>query len=304
MRLAINIVLALTLAAVGLAQNGPVLTADTVRRLEIRLRSLFNIPPKSEMKFGPLRTSKFPGYYSVAATVVVNGREDTMEFLLSEDKTTLVKFQEFPLAYNPEAIVDLSDRPALGDAQAKLTILVFDDLECEFCAQMHKLLTRLVARYPGQIRVIYESFPLPIHSWAKHAALDLECLGRESKSGYWALIDAIHGQDREELLRLYDVARADQYLDDLTFREADLHRVSKEPLRQCMQGPGMEIVEKAIQEGEAVGVEGTPTMFVNGERINGILSESDLDAVIKRNLAYVSLRAKFSSGDGALKKSP
>jgi protein-disulfide isomerase len=160
---------------------------------------------------------------------------------------------------------------------------MFDDLQCPYCAQMHAAITRMIEQYGGRIRTIYKSFRLPNHSWGRRAAIAAECLALESGEAYWSFIDRIKHAEMDTISRAADPGA---YIDHLALEVSQRHGVAEKTFRVYLTGQGSVLVEQAIKEGQALGVEGTPTIFVNGERVAGYVPESELRAAVDRQLSY------------------
>ncbi len=162
------------------------------------------------------------------------------------------------------------DDPARGPADAKLTIVLFSDFECPFCARVEPSLAQLEQAFPGQVRVVWKHQPLPMHSHAVPAALAAEAAREQGK--FWQL----HA-------KLFQDQRA---LDD-----ASLKRAAKEiglDVRRFEQAFSARKGEARIQEDQkqaaAVGATGTPTMFFNCRQVVGARPFEQLKAAAEEEL--------------------
>ncbi len=158
-----------------------------------------------------------------------------------------------------EAHIDLGDAPVRGAPMARLTVVEFSDFECPHCAAAHPILERLVHEHEGDVRVVYKNYPLEGHAHARQAARAAYAAHRQGK--FWEMHDRLFAnQDHLEGPDLERHAEAIG-LDMARFR-ADL--ASEESERR--------IVEDRAQGG-TLGVDGTPTIFVNGRRYLGPLED-------------------------------
>jgi protein-disulfide isomerase len=163
-----------------------------------------------------------------------------------------------------------ADDPARGPADAKLTVVLFSDFECPYCARVEPSLAQLEQAFPGQVRIVWKHQPLPMHPHAVPAALAAEAAREQGK--FWQM----HA-------KLFQDQRA---LDD-----ASLRRVAKEiglDTRRFEQAFSARKGEARIQEDQkqaaAVGATGTPTMFFNCRQVVGARPFDQLKAAAEEEL--------------------
>jgi protein-disulfide isomerase len=149
-----------------------------------------------------------------------------------------------------------ADGPALGPADAPVTIVEFSDFQCPFCARAGPIVKELNAKYPEQVRIVYRHFPLDsIHPRARPAAEAAACA--DEQGAFWPYHDLLFANPRglsdEDLVRYAGEAGIDT-----------------EKFAQCVtEGRHRKQVERDLQEGRRVGVSGTPSFFVNGRMLGG-----------------------------------
>jgi protein-disulfide isomerase len=269
---------ALSLVAVGChaqppAPAGQPLSADQARRVEILIRAKTQVPPEYEIHVGPRQKGEVPGFDAIEVTFSANGKTSKpLAFLLSTDGNTLGQFNKFDISKDPKEIVSAANRPGRGGpANAPVTIVVFNDLECPFCARMHaQMFPAITARYGDQVHIVYRDYPLQeIHPWAMRAAIDSTCLAAQSPDGYWKLVDYIHLHAAELGGDDKSVAKANASLDLLTTDEGKRQKVDSAVLAACIAKQDDAIVKASIKEGEALNIDATPTLFINGEKLDG-----------------------------------
>jgi protein-disulfide isomerase len=124
-------------------------------------------------------------------------------------------------------------------------------------------------RYKNQVRIVYKDFPLSQHPWAMHAAIDVECLAAQSHTGYWNMVDYIHAHAAEMGGTERSVAKANETLDSLVKDEGKRQKVNDGALAACIAKQDDTAVQASLKQGEDLGVEATPALFINGERIEG-----------------------------------
>ncbi|HZZ40754.1 MAG TPA: thioredoxin domain-containing protein, partial [Acidobacteriaceae bacterium] len=104
------------------------------------IRSELSVPPEYQVTIGARQKSDVAGYDTIAVTFSLSNepsRTQTVEFLLSKDGNTLARLSKWDLGKDPGAMLPTEGRPVRGNAQAKVTIVNFDDLECPYCARMN-----------------------------------------------------------------------------------------------------------------------------------------------------------------------
>jgi protein-disulfide isomerase len=276
------LVLAIVLAALGCrAQTattspaaGAKLSPELARRVEIMIRSRSDLPPQYIVNIGDRNKSIVPGYDEITVTFAADGKTSKpLTFLLSNDGKTLAQFNKFDISEDPRLKVSATDRPARGGpANAPVVIVGFDDLECPFCAKLHaQLFPAILERYKEQVRVVYRDFPLEQHPWAMRAAVDANCLGSTTNVGYWNYVDYIHAHAAEIGGDDKTMATATSQLDKLAKDEASRERVSPAEIATCIEKQDSARIDASKKEGEKLGVDSTPVLFINGEKVDGAI---------------------------------
>jgi len=255
-------------------------------RIEIQIRSQLNIPPDYGIKIGARTKSEFPGYDKLPVTFSHNSASQTVEFYLSADNKTLIRMSKMDLSHDPSEMVSVKDRPFRGGAEAKVTIVNFDDLECPFCARMHReLFPETIARYGDKVKIVYKDFPLvDLHPWALHAAVDANCLATQSADAYWAFVDHVHDNGAEINGATRDLSVSDAALDKLAKDEGAQHKLNTATLATCLSAQDTAKIKASMAEGNGLGVEATPTLYINGERLEGAEGTDKLWPAIDRAL--------------------
>ena len=146
------------------------------------------------------------------------------------------------------------DQPTKGNPSAAVTLVEFTDYQCPSCAQTHPAIERLAAEYGDRLRVVIRDFPLPQHENAFKAAEAAEAAREQGK--YWEYItylfknqSALGVQNLKEFASAVglDRARFDAALDSGKFTEK---------------------VQRDLTDGQKLGVNSTPSLFINGRRVN------------------------------------
>jgi protein-disulfide isomerase len=268
------------------AQSAP---SEQVQRIEREVRSYYSLPATVKVTVGPLRSSDFPNYDALTINIEGEGKKQDYDFLLSKDGKTLMRVTKLDLSKDPyvETMkkINLSGRPTRGNKDAKVVVVNFDDFQCPFCSRMHQtLFPELLKEYGDRVGFVYKDFPLrEIHPWAAHAAVDANCLGAQNNDAYWDFADYIHGNQHEVSS---EKTREGQFaaLDRLTTQQGQKHNLDQTKLQSCIKAQNEDAVKASTKEGESVGVSATPTLFVNGQEMDGALPVSDVRLVLDRAL--------------------
>lgn len=196
------------------------------------------------------------------------------ERALSEKLRAAAAVQLFLVApESPVFSISTIDQPSLGSTDAAVTIVAFTDYQCPSCAAMHPTLERLVKEYGNKVRLVTRDFPLNQHAEAFKAAEAAEAAREQGK--YWEYIQVLMRNQSAlsvEKLKSYatelglDRARFDSALDSAKFAE---------------------LIQLDVEDGMKLGLNATPTIFVNGRRVSA-RSYEDLKASIEAALKSLS----------------
>jgi protein-disulfide isomerase len=243
------------------------------------------VPAQVAISLSDPKTGKTPGYDDLAITLSGRGQSSTHEFLISKDRKTLAHMDTYDVSQDIMSKIDVKGRPVRGNPEAKVTIINFDDFQCPFCSHMHSTLFANVFKdYGGKIKVIYKDYPLiEIHSWAMHAAIDGNCLGEQNNQAYWDFADYVHANQKLVAGKSLDEAKGN--LDNAANDQGQKHQLDQAKLQACLKKQDQSAVLASITEGDKMGIDSTPTMFINGEKLSGAVPEEELRAILDRALA-------------------
>ncbi len=269
--------------------------ADTAKAIERQVRSFYKLPPDVQISIGPIKPSDFSNYDAVKLTFNKGTRKDEYDFLLSKDGKTLVKLTKLDLTKDPNAEVmkkmDVKGRPARGNKDAKVVVVNYDDFECPFCSRMHQtLFPQIYKEYGDRVLFIYKDYPLAeIHPWATHAAVNANCLAAQNNDAYWDFADFLHAnQHTINGAQGHDAQLA--AIDKVTMVQGQQHNLDVPKLQACIKAQDDSAVKASLHEGDSIGVSATPTLFVNGEEMDGALPIAELRAVLDRALTQAGVQ--------------
>ena len=273
--------------AVGFKAQSTPPSSQLNHRIEVLVRSQFNLPPDYEMSIGARHPSQFTGYDTLPLTFMHGGKSMNVEFLISADNTKLVHLDTLDLTQNPADAIPIAGRPIRGNANAKVTVVNFDDLECPYCARMHEtIFPATLDHYKNLVKFVYKDVPLTeMHPWALHAAVDANCLAEQNSEIYWSFVDYVHAHGQEISGESRDPVKSFAALDRIAKQEGALGKLDEKRLDACISKQDATKVEAAATEArKQLNIDGTPVLFVNGERITGLVPQEQLWLVIDRAL--------------------
>ena len=236
-----------------------------LKSAEAFVRVLFGWGPNVKVSLGPLAPSPAPDYYTVPVSVILNGQKEAGEIYVSKDGKTLLRGEIFDMGTDPfaanRAKIHVDGSPTKGPANASVTLVEFSDFECPHCRALWSAMKAVEARYP-QIRIVYKDFPLTnIHPWAQTAALGGRCAFEQSPAAFWKVEDSIF--DNQDELTPENVW-------DKLVEFATGAGLNAEAFKACMASPETaKAVDASHAEGVALGVDSTPTVYINGRPVVG-----------------------------------
>lgn len=266
---------------------GEELAADEEARVLDNLRVEIPELAALDLDLGPLAPSGADGVR--LGTLTVDNRQ-TVPVLLSDDGARLFLLAGPPLDVGrneadlasvraelaaAEAQADslrrsllaplVAGRPALGAADAPVTVIEFTDLQCPYCARGAATVEEVLDQRPDDVRVVSLPFPLGFHDWARPAAIASECLAGQPDV-YWAV--------RDDLFENQDAVTTANVLDRIAAVAAaggadPAWRACATDASSPAYQAAAATVDQSVAAAEQLGVTGTPAYFVNGTLVSG-----------------------------------
>jgi protein-disulfide isomerase len=161
--------------------------------------------------------------------------------------------------------IDTSQSPFKGPADAPVVIVEFTDFQCPYCARLGATIDQMMKLYPGKLKIVYKSFPLSSHRYSWKAAATAVAANKKGK--FWEVY--------KEIFASYN------RLNDAKLKEIRNHFGLDTPeFEALMNSPEIRSrVASDRNEGIQLGVHGTPTVFVNGKRLNNKRPEGFKEAI-------------------------
>ncbi len=290
------------------------LPPEVAHRVEVLLRQKAELPPMATIQISPVVSSDTAGFFTVMVAVSAEGKvSHPITFLISADGKTLAQFTKYDISADPRTMISDAGRPARGGPEsAPVIIVVFDDLECPYCARFHaSMFPAVTERYGDKVRIVYKDFPLTeIHPWAMRAAVDVNCLAAQSGTGYWNAVDYIHanashiGEDQSPKPAAKDpkdadkdsgkddktLPRANEQLDKIVQEQGERLKLNMTALNACITKQDTTAEDASKKLANDLNLQATPTMFINGNKVDGALPIEFIfglidDALVAENVA-------------------
>jgi protein-disulfide isomerase len=300
--ISLSIILFLAFIGSGCKAQGPTgqgaLSPEVNHRVLTEVRSHYNVPPQVKITVSEPKPSDIPGFDQIVVTFTEGSHSSTHDFLLSKDRLTLGHLEKIDISQDLMSKIGVQGRPVRGNADAKVTIVNYDDFQCPFCSRMHQtLFPGLLQAYGDKVKFIYKDYPLvEIHPWAMHAAVNANCLGDQNGAAYWDFADYVHAN--QKTIAGHSQQEAFANLDRTAEEQATKHQLDLQKLQACVKKQDETAVRASMVEGDKIGVDSTPTLFVNGERLSGAVPETEMRAIVDRALADAGSSASPAASAG------
>jgi protein-disulfide isomerase len=238
----------------------------TGEEVETALKRSFGYDPAVTWQVIDIRESAIPG---LAEVLISMNKQQPVHLYLAPGAQTAIAGQMIPFGPDPFASARGNLKGAFGPSRGgqnpPIDVVEFSDLQCPHCKVAQPIVEKLGADFP-QVRFTFQQFPLPasLHPWALKAAQYADCAGQMNKDAFWKYVDAIFENQGGIAL-----ATADDKLKELaTANGLDATKIST-----CSASAETDArVKKSLALGQALEVNETPTVFINGRRVPGIAS--------------------------------
>jgi protein-disulfide isomerase len=259
-------VLLLLLASVTGAQEKSTANLPSEDTVNGFMQQTFGYDSTITWKIVSIKPSEAEGLAEVVVVITSpKGQQGTTLYVTPDGKHALtgdiLPFGAKPYASAQAALLKGINGPAKGPANASLTIVEFSDLQCPHCKEAQPVIEKLLADEPNA-RFVFQQYPLPMHNWAEKAAGYADCVGRSSKDAFWKFVQGTY-EDQTNITE----SNANEKLTAI----ADKSGVKGADIAACAAKSDTKArIDKSLALGQAVGVTGTPTLFINGRRIANV----------------------------------
>jgi protein-disulfide isomerase len=182
------------------------------------------------------------------------------------------------LLASPSVDVALGNAQTRGMQKAPVLVIEFADYECPYCQKIAPDMKKLGEDYSGKVLFAFKDFPLPMHKRAEKAAEAAQCAALQNK--FWDYHDLLFAKGNGlEVPQLKEYART-LHLDSAAFD-------------QCLDsGETASTVKQDLEQGQKVGLTGTPSFFVNGHFFSGAASYATIREIVDQQLTYLTAPEK------------
>lgn len=179
---------------------------------------------------------------------------------------------------NPQVDVEINIEgdPTLGNADAPITIVEYSDYECPYCARLAiQSMPQVIKDYveTGKAKIVFKDFPLEFHKNAEKISIAANCVYKELGD--------------EKYFEMHDKIFASSGVSDSQLKDWAVELgVNSDKYDTCIADPAMSAeVQEDLREGQALGVSGAPTLFINGEKLVGAQPYNVIKQTIDSKLA-------------------
>ena len=174
---------------------------------------------------------------------------DGKRLYLGNAKRNELQFIDLSIVYN----LPVNNSATKGPADAPVTLMIFDDFQCPYCARLLPTLEKVMEAYPTQVRVVFKHFPLNMHKFARQAAIASIAARHQGK--FWPLHD--------QLFANYNQLNDDKIRQLAESVGLDMDRFDKDIANPALQ----QEIAADLQLGTDSGVRGTPAVYINGVQL-------------------------------------
>jgi protein-disulfide isomerase len=241
------------------------LNPELAAKAEAFLREYYGWGKDIQVQFLATKDAPIAGLYDVRLQLTANGNTQAGDLYITKDGKFIIQGTIIAIAPHPFAdnlkLLATTDSPTQGPAGAKVTVVEFSDYQCPHCRAFAEALKTLQPRFP-QVRWVFKNYPLEkIHPWAMAAAIAGRCAYKSSNDAFWKLNDTIFQNQ--------DTIKAETAQDQLKAYAATAGAAA-DAYAVCLNDPTTKAaVDADISEGDALQVQSTPTVFVNGRPVIG-----------------------------------
>ncbi|PYX27956.1 MAG: hypothetical protein DMG77_17355 [Acidobacteria bacterium] len=242
------------------------------------LQQSFGYQKDLTWKIASIKPAPVPGLAEVNVVLASPQGQQSSRFYVTPDGNHAVVGDIIPFGAKPydpakKTLEKGVSGPERGPKEAQVTIVEFGDLQCPACKAAQPAIEGLVAAEPNA-RFVFQNFPLEMHNWAAKGAAYADCVGRASNDAFWKFVSKTYETQAD-----ITADNADEKLSAI----ADGAGVKGTDIAVCATKPETKArVDASIALGKSVDVTGTPSIFINGRKIDNV---SQVPADVLKGLA-------------------
>src|SRR5664279_4567635 len=261
-------------------------TDPTEATVDAFLKQMFGWNQDLTWKIASIKPAEAQGFTEVTAIFNTTQGQQVFRVFVTPDQKFALTGDMVPFGADPFAaarlILKSASGPSHGPADAPVTIVEFGDLECPACKAAQPQLMKLMQEEP-KMKLIFQNFPLEsLHKWALLGSKYVDCVSREGSDQAFKFIATVYEHQGE-----ITAETADTMLKGYV-KEAG---ANPDTVTACVAKPETEKrVRESIALGEKLGVNSTPTFFINGRKVVGFGNNTPYEvvkAIVEYNLNSV-----------------
>lgn len=213
---------------------------------------------------------------AIFAVIVLQYRAQILSEQLPRTNTTstftAMKNSTTPTTHPTRADLEISHRPTLGSPSAPHTIVEFVDLKCPNCRTAEPIIRQVAARYGNTVKIIFRHFPIEsLHPGASDLATLAYCAGEQ---GRYPIVEQLLFRDQDTL--------PEQITADNVIQIANEAGLDRTNLASCLKASTTQTeIQRDLADGIRFGVRGTPTFFLDGNKIEGVLPLENWEKILQ-----------------------
>jgi protein-disulfide isomerase len=266
-------------------------TEDTVNSF---LFQMFGYDPTYTWKIVDIRPSEVAGLAEVGIIISSPKGSIANRLLVTSDGKHLISGDILPFGAKPfdearEKLEKGVTGPSKGPVKSAVTLVEFSDLQCPHCKEAAPGIDQLLAQEPDA-HFVFQSFPLPAHNWAEKAAEYVDCVARGAggNDAVWKFIQKTY-DDQTNITE----SNADEKLKAI----ATASGTNADDVSSCAAKPDTKSrVEASLALGKSVGVNGTPSLFINGRMVSANAPVDTLKKIVDFETSQAKGEAKEEKG--------
>lgn len=248
------------------------------------VRHLILYPPHVQLSVGDPTASDLPGFKLVTVTATAGQASEDRTFYVSSDGQKLIQATVYDIGRHPfekdMAKLKTDMQPSMGTPGAPVVIVMFSDYQCSYCKKEAEVVRKeLLKAFPTEVRLYFRDFPIDqIHPWARAAAVAGRCVFRQDALAYWDYHDWIFAKQAEVTAENLS-AKLEEFVKTKELDQAQLNA--------CRESQSAkDEVEASVKMGKDLGVNSTPTLFINGRKLGGAVPWTNLKSIIQAEAGY------------------
>jgi protein-disulfide isomerase len=270
------------LLALQLALPASAASLPPKQQIVTHIRESFGVPPQVPLDLSDPKPSGVSGMDSATLTIGAGEQSQKQPVYFSKDGRHYFMAEAQDLKVQPDASrrakISLEGAMSKGPKDAPVTIVEYSDFECPYCGKAQPDLEKSLEPYKDKVRLVFKTFPLEhMHPWAKNAAIGARCAARQKPEAFWTFADGYFAAQKD--ITAQNVRAKSLELAGKAGLDAKAFEACYDKAETAAE------IQADEEEGEKVGVNSTPTFYINGHPIRGYSSFEPFKQLIDEMLA-------------------